>query len=128
MKAQSLHPWNVTPKEAARIQRRLRDRLVLDDDSGTVRLVAGADIALDRREKRGFAAVVVYALPGLEEVERATAACPLAFPYVPGLLAFREGPVLLAAFERLHCRPDLLLFDAHGYAHPRRMGLACHLG
>jgi len=118
----------VTPKEAAAIQRELRGRVVLDDDLGEVRLVAGADIALDLRERLGIGGVVVYTMPGLEEVERRTAICPLTFPYIPGLLAFREAPVLLEVFAQLEAEPDVVMFDAHGLAHPRRMGLACHLG
>ncbi len=128
MKAQRLHAWDVTPRAAAAIQRDLCERLVLRDELGDVRLVAGADIAFDKREALAFGGVVVYSLPDLEEVERQTAVAPLSFPYVPGLLAFREAPVLIAAFAKLRCSPDLLLFDGHGYAHPRRMGLACHLG
>ncbi len=118
----------MTPKEAAAIQRELRGRVVLDDDLGMVRLVAGADIALDLRERLGIGGVVVYTMPRLEEVERRTAICPLTFPYIPGLLAFREAPVLLEVFAQLEAEPDVVMFDAHGLAHPRRMGLACHLG
>jgi len=128
MEANELHRWDVSPKEAAQIQQGLRHRLVLRDEPGPVRLVAGADIALDPREKLGFGGVVVFTFPGLEEVERQTSVCPLRFPYVPGLLAFREAPVLLEAFARVRSEPDLLVFDAHGYAHPRRLGLASHLG
>jgi len=128
MTPRQLHRWDVTPREAAAIQRELAGHVVLEDRLGDVRLVAGADIALDKRERLGFGGVAVFALPGLEEVERQTAVCPLTFPYVPGLLAFREAPVLLEAFAKLRCAPDLVMFDAHGLAHPRRMGLACHLG
>ncbi len=130
MKAHELHLWDVSPREAAEIQRQLRERLVLHDDLPRrgVRLVAGADIALDPHDKLAFGAVVVFALPGLAEVERQAAIRPITFPYVPGLLAFREAPVLLDALERLRSEPDVLVFDAHGYAHPRRMGLASHLG
>lgn len=128
MNALDLHRWDMAPREAAAIQRGLRERVVRRDAPGPVRLVAGADIALDKRESQGFGAVVVYALPGLEEVERQTAIAPLAFPYVPGLLAFREAPVLIETFAELTCEPDVLIFDAHGYAHPRRLGLASHLG
>jgi deoxyribonuclease V len=128
MKARELHSWNVTPREAAQIQRDLRPQLVLRDQLGAVSLVAGADIALDKREQLGFGGVIVYTFPGLEEVERQTSVCPLTFPYVPGLLAFREAPVLLEAFAKLRSEPDVLVFDAHGYSHPRRMGLASHLG
>ena len=123
-----LHRWDLSPRKAAAVQRELRSQLVLEDRLGRVRLVAGADIALDRREKLGFGGVVVFSFPDMRLVEFATAVRPLTFPYVPGLLAFREAPVLLAAFERLSSRPDVVVFDAHGYAHPRRMGLASHLG
>jgi deoxyribonuclease V len=128
MKIRFLHPWDVTPAEARRLQDTLRPRLRLADECRPTRLVAGADIALDPRAKLGYAAVVVCALPGLAEVERATAVAPLTFPYVPGLLAFREAPVLIEAFAALRAEPDVILFDAHGIAHPRRFGLACHMG
>jgi deoxyribonuclease V len=93
-----------------------------------VRLVAGADVAYRRDGRRAWAAVVLMALPGGHVVESATAVGRPAFPYVPAYLAFREGPLLVAAFDRLSHRPDLCLFDGHGLAHPRRFGLACHLG
>ncbi len=128
MKARVLHRWDLSPREAAAVQRDLRSQVVLEDKLGDMRLVAGADIALDRRDKMGFGGVVVFSFPGMELVEFATSVRPLTFPYVPGLLAFREAPVLLDAFERLRSTPDLVVFDAHGYAHPRRMGLASHLG
>ena len=93
---------------------------------GRVRAVAGADIAL--RGDNGYAAVILYSFPGLAELERVSSTGKLRFPYVPGLLAFREIPLLLDAFGKLHRRPDLILADAHGWAHPRRAGMACHLG
>ena len=93
-----------------------------------MRCVAGADVALDLRRGRAIAGVIVYRFPEFEEVERAWALRPLRFPYVPGLLSFREAPALLAAFRRLRRAPDLIFCDGQGYAHPRRFGLACHLG
>lgn len=128
MKALPLHPWRVTPAEARRIQSELRGRVERRNRLGAVRLIAGADVALDLVRNRAIAGVVVFRFPGLEEVERASAVRPLTFPYVPGLLSFREAPALLAAFARLRSAPDLLFFDGHGYAHPRRLGIACHLG
>lgn len=128
MKALPLHPWRVTPAEARRIQGELRGRVERRNRLGAVRLIAGADVALDLVRNRAIAGVVVFRFPGLEEVERASAVRPLTFPYVPGLLSFREAPALLAAFARLRSAPDLLFFDGHGYAHPRRFGIACHLG
>lgn len=120
--------WNLTPREAMRLQERLRERVELHDRFEAIRLVAGADLAFDPRTNLGFAGVIVYRLPELEEVERASARRKLRFPYVPGLLSFREGPVLLAAFARLRAEPDLILIDGHGRAHPRLFGIACHIG
>lgn len=128
MKAQTLHSWRVTPAEARQIQSRLRARIELRNRLGPVRLVAGADVALDLVHRRAIAGVIVFRFPEMEEVERATAIRPLRFPYVPGLLSFREAPALLAAFARLRRAPDLIFFDGQGYAHPRRFGIACHLG
>ena len=129
MKALRLHRWNVTPREAARIQLRLRERLELADRlPPRIAAVAGADIALDLRRREAIAGVVVFRFPEMVEIERVAARSRVAFPYVPGLLSFREIPALLKAFARLRHAPDLIFCDAHGYAHPRRFGLACHLG
>lgn len=128
MKGLQLHSWRVTPAEARCIQSELRGRVERRDRLGTVRLIAGADVALDLAGNRAIAGVLVFRFPSLEEVERASAVCPLTFAYVPGLLSFREAPALLAAFARLRSQPDLLFFDGHGYAHPRRFGIACHMG
>ena len=128
MKARRLHSWNVTPKEAVQIQLRLRDRVELTDRFGKICKVAGADVALDLERKIAIAGVVVYSYPEMKEIERVWAKRPLTFPYVPGLLSFREIPTLTAAFARLKNRPDLIFVDGHGFAHPRRMGIASHLG
>ncbi|MGD0957595.1 MAG: deoxyribonuclease V [Candidatus Acidiferrales bacterium] len=128
MKALRLHRWNVTPREAARIQLRLRERLERNDRFAEIKTVAGADVALDLRRKRAIAGVIVYRFPEMVEIKRAWAERPFTFPYVPGLLSFREIPVLLKAFARLRNAPDLIFCDGHGYAHPRRFGIACHLG
>jgi len=136
MKALPLHRWDVAPAEAREIQLALRGRMEREDRLGAVRHVAGADIALELQgrgswrsgEGRAIAGVIVYRFPEMEEAERASAVQPLQFPYVPGLLSFREIPALLAAFESLRISPDLIFCDGQGYAHPRRFGLACHLG
>ncbi|HUI44018.1 MAG TPA: deoxyribonuclease V [Terriglobia bacterium] len=120
--------WNLTPRAAVRLQERLRERVELADRLGRVRCVAGADLAFDPATNLAFAGVIVFRFPGLEEVERQSAERPLRFPYVPGLLSFRESPVLLAAFRKLRTEPDVILVDGHGIAHPRRFGIACHLG
>ena len=135
MKVKVLHRWDFTPKEAAQLQVELRRLFNKHRGFGEIRTVAGADIAVEvaataekgQKEAIGYGGVIVYSFPRLEEIERRSACLRLTFPYVPGLLAFREGPVLLEAFAQLRTEPDLLLFDAHGYSHPRRFGLACHL-
>jgi deoxyribonuclease V len=128
MKAVFRTNWNISPRAAMRLQVRLRERIQLYDGLGQVRHVAGADLAFEPATHLAFAAVIVYRLPELMEVERRSAERTLRFPYVPGLLSFRESPVLLAAFRRLRIEPDVILVDGHGLAHPRRFGLACHLG
>jgi len=128
MRPQLKTRWNLTPREAMRLQESLRESVELQDRFGEIRYVAGADVAFDPETEVAFAGVVVYRFPGLEEVERRMARRRLRFPYVPGLLSFRECPVLLAAFARLRTEPDLILIDGHGRAHPRRFGIACHIG
>ena len=122
------HPWDVSPKEAAAIQERLSQAVVVEDDLGPVRTVAGVDIGFLEKNTITRAAVVVLSFPELELVDQAIVHRPTTFPYVPGLLSFREAPAALGALERLSIRPDLLLCDGQGRAHPRRFGLACHLG
>jgi deoxyribonuclease V len=111
-----------------RLQENLREHVEREDRYGILQFVAGADLAFDPATNLAFAGVIVYQFPQLREVERRMARRRLRFPYVPGLLSFREGPVLLAAFEQLRTEPDLILVDGHGIAHPRRFGIACHLG
>lgn len=121
--------WNVTPKEAGRIQMELRERLVLEPPPGfDPRLAGGADVSFERFGKWGYAAVVVLELASLQTVAQGTAVAELTFPYVPGFLSFRELPAIAAAWERLDLRPDVLVFDGQGTAHPRRFGVACHGG
>jgi len=120
--------WPRTVAEARALQERLAARVRLGGGPRRVRLIAGADLAYRADGRWAWAAVVLLAWPELVVVESATAAGAPRFPYVPGYLTFREGPLLLAAFRRLRRRPDLCLFDGAGLAHPRRFGLACHMG
>ena len=130
MYVNALHAWDLSPKEAAALQRELAGRVVREGDvpERDVRFIAGSDVAFDKPNGRGVGAIVVLAWPALEVVEHVTVETPVTFPYVPGLLSFREAPMLIPAFERLRQAPDLLMVDGHGYAHPRRFGFACHLG
>jgi deoxyribonuclease V len=126
--AKALHRWDVSPKEAVALQRALQGRVITHDDLGLLSRIAGIDVGFEERGRVTRAAVAVLSFPGLELVDHATARQPTCFPYVPGLLSFREVPAVLAAWEALDEQPDLLICDGQGYAHPRRFGLACHLG
>jgi deoxyribonuclease V len=132
MQITDLHPWDVTPDEARSIQKELRERVSLSDAIRIedIRLVAGVDNSYAARAgaTTAYAAVVVLSFPELEVVETRLATCSVDFPYVPGLLSFREGPAMLAALRQVESEPDVILFDAQGYAHPRRLGAASHLG
>jgi deoxyribonuclease V len=118
--------WPVSPAQARQLQERMRGQVVVEDKLGIVCRVAGVDAHYRAHEV--WAAVVVMGLPNLAAVESALVHRPLAFPYVPGLLSFREAPAIIEALHQLSEIPDLLLVDGQGLAHPRRFGLACHLG
>ncbi len=128
MRVRTLHRWQVTYEEAIAIQQRLRREVREEPLARPVRIVAGADVAYSRRPHQLYAAVVLVELPSFRLIARSTATRRARFPYIPGLFTFREAPPLLAAFRRLDRRPDVILFDGHGRAHPRRFGLACHAG
>jgi deoxyribonuclease V len=124
-----LHRWDLDYKEAAALQRELALRLSQRTQSlSSIRTVAGADVSSAKLSSTIHAAVVVLELESLNVVEQAVSSIQASFPYIPGLLSFREGPAALAAFGRLRTVPDAVIFDGQGYAHPRRLGLAAHLG
>ncbi len=134
MRLRDLHPWRVSPAEAIAIQARLAPQVIPEGGPEGVRYVAGADIALGKpalsgvERSNGRGAVVLLSYPDLRLIAHHLVDEPVPFPYVPGLLAFREVPVLARAFEKLERTPDLLLVDGHGLSHQRRFGIACHLG
>ncbi len=123
-----LHRWSVSPQQARLLQERLRERVVRAGAVRAPRLLAGADLAFSEDGSECVAGVVVWEVPTHSIVEQHVARRPVRFPYVPGLLTFREGPALLAALRKLRCEPDAFLFDGQGLAHPRRFGLASHMG
>lgn len=120
------HAWDLSPREARALQQALQVRVVVEPLACPPETVAGIDVSV--KAGRARAAVVLLRYPTMAPLEAAVAELPVAYPYVPGLLTFREGPAVLAALARLRAEPDVLMFDAHGLAHPRRMGLAAHLG
>lgn len=122
------HSWDLTPKEAIALQRELAPRVELADRLGPVHRVAGIDVGFEDGGLTTRAAVAVLSFPDLQPLEQAIARQPTRFPYVPGLLSFREVPAVLAALAQLARPPDLMLVDGQGLAHPRRLGIACHLG
>ncbi len=126
MEYHALHSWDVTPEEARQLQNRLRAQVILTDRFGTINTVAGVDIGL--KKDTAIASVVVLSFPELQVVDSVVTASPVRFPYIPGLLSFREIPPLLTAFDQLKTIPDLIIVDGQGIAHPRRFGLASHLG
>ncbi len=128
LKVKVSHPWDLSPRDARALQAELAARVITQDALGEVRRVAGVDVGFEQEGQVTRAAVAVLAYPGLSPLDYAIARCPTRFPYVPGLLSFREVPALVAALQQVQQAPDLILCDGQGRAHPRRFGVACHLG
>ncbi len=129
MKPTIVCDWQLTPAEAARLQKQLAPQIRSTEMETDIRLIAGVDVRSPLfRKGEGTAAVVILEYPGLHLVESKTVSGQIEFPYVPGLLSFRELPLVLQAFEQLENTPDLIIVDGQGIAHPRRFGIAAHLG
>ena len=126
MKFEQIHSWDLSPKEAVALQKRLADRVSRENELKDISYVAGVDVGFKRNMATASVAVLEY--PSLALFESVTASLPISFPYIPGLLSFREIPVVLAALEKIETRPDVIICDGQGIAHPRRFGIACHLG
>jgi deoxyribonuclease V len=122
------HDWNLSAKEAIILQKQLSQEIILDDRFGEITCVAGIDVGFEESGAVTRAAVCLLDFPSLEPREQAISRRPTTFPYIPGLLSFREAPAVLQALLTLKHKPNLLLCDGQGYAHPRRFGIACHLG
>lgn len=130
MKFQNLPEFIVPPNvaEAKKIQDTLRSQVILTNQSGNIKTIAGVDVGIDKPNNRAHASIVVVEFPSMQVIEQAQAFAPAEFPYVPGYLSFRELPALLNALRMLKSDVDLLMVDGQGIAHPRRFGIACHLG
>jgi len=123
-----LHPWKVSIEEAIRIQENLKDRLILKKTFPSLKTIGGADVAYSRDGNFLQGAIVVLSYPEMKLIDTATAKGEISFPYIPGLFSFREGPILVKAFQGLRVKPDLLILEGHGTAHPRGLGYASHMG
>ena len=125
---EKLHDWSLTPREAVELQKSLREQVRITPLTRAIETVAGADISFNKFEPTVYAGIVVLRLPSLEVVEEVGVVSETRFPYVPGLLSFRETPSVLEAWAKLKTEPDALMLDGQGLAHPRRVGIACHIG
>jgi deoxyribonuclease V len=125
---EQLHDWEMTPREAVELQKSLRERVRLRPLTKKIRTIAGADISFNKFETTVYAGIVVLQLPTLEIIEEVGVVSETKFPYVPGLLSFRESPSVLEAWAKLKTEPDAVMFDGQGIAHPRRVGIASHVG
>ena len=129
MKIKYLHDWNLSTSQAIEIQKQLRYEVETEDRfDKPIKTVAGIDLGYDVKNDTSRAVAVVLSFPELELLETTEARLPIQFPYVPGLLSFRETPVAIKALENLKITPDIILCDGQGLAHPRRFGIACHIG
>jgi len=122
------HAWNLTPKEAIALQKELREEIRLIPLEHEPTLIGGCDVSMNRFAKEGFAGFVTLTYPGMELIDHAAVKDTIPMPYIPGLLSFREIPMLMKAWEKLKQKPDVLVVDGIGIAHPRRLGIASHLG
>lgn len=128
MRIRYLHNWDLSYQQAIAVQKRLAGQVKFIQLKGSPKTVAGLDCAFSKNSAKVTACIVVLKLPDLNLIETTNAVRKVTFPYIPGLLSFREGPVCLAAAEKLKAEPDLFIIDGQGIAHPRRLGLAAHLG
>ena len=123
-----LHSWDVSVELAIQIQEALKDRIILKKTFSKVETIGGGDVAYSRDGNLLFGAIAILSFPNLEILDMATADGKIPFPYIPTLLSFREGQILIKTFQRLKIKPDVMIFDGQGIAHPRGMGLASHMG
>jgi deoxyribonuclease V len=123
-----MHSWNISAREAIAIQKQLAAQVICTGIPEKIDIIAGVDLAFDKKRELGFCSIILCRFPDLTIIESAFCHDRVTFPYIPGLLTFREGPLFLKTFETLDRRPDLILFDGQGMAHPRGLGIASHMG
>lgn len=128
MQSDLKHDWDLTPEQAIALQKKLAAKVRLQDQPGNIEFVAGIDVGFPDKGRSTRAAICVFSVNPLKPVEQVTAVRKTTYPYIPGLLSFREIPAILDAWNMLQLKPDLCLCDGQGIAHPRRFGVACHFG
>lgn len=126
MRFKNIHPWDLSPQQAIKIQNELRSKIKIKKGLVQPKLIAGVDVAFKRGQAIGAAVVLDY--PRFKIIEKVRKSAKISYPYIPGLLTFREGPVLERCFKATKSEPDVIIFDGQGLAHPRNMGIATHLG
>ncbi|MBM3708540.1 MAG: endonuclease V [Actinobacteria bacterium] len=122
------HSWKLSHKDAAVLQSKLAKKIILYDDFDIVKKIAGVDVKYIKNSNLIICAVLVFSFPDLALIEVKIYKSRAVFPYIPGLLVFREGPIIEKCFKKIKNIPDLIIFDGHGYAHPKRLGIASHMG
>jgi deoxyribonuclease V len=128
MKIKNLHNWDLTPKEAIALQKEMADQVIYSKFDKKIKTVAGLDCSFSKDKKNIIACLIVLSAENFEIIEASYSVQAVKFPYIPGLLSFREAPACIAAAEKLKTTPDTIIVDGQGTAHPRRFGIACHLG
>ena len=123
-----LHPWNVDAQEAIQIQEALKSQIIVEKTFSKIKTIGGGDVAYSEKGNLLFGAIVVLSFPYMEILDTATSDGKVPFPYIPTLLSFREGLILTKIFQKLKVKPDVMIYDGQGIAHPRGMGLASHMG
>jgi deoxyribonuclease V len=123
-----MHPWDVSVRQAIDIQKNLSSRVRCKGSPTGIKTIAGVDIAIRRNTDKAYCGIIIFEYPSLKLLSETYSSDTLKFPYVPGLLSFREGPLFLKTWELVGSKPDLIVFDGQGIAHPRRLGIASHMG
>lgn len=123
-----MHSWDVTPSEAVNIQLSLSEKVILKKPDFQFNLIGGADISYNKYSNLAYAGIIIFEFPTLKEITRSYEISEINFPYIPGLLSFREIPILIKVWEKLNIKPHIMIFDGQGIAHPRRLGIASHFG
>lgn len=123
-----MHTWNLSISEAVKLQKKLAKRIICKGRPKKIDCIAGTDLAYEKSRRLGFCTIILFSYPSLKIIETYFSHDTVEFPYIPGLLTFREGPLFLKTFIKIKAKPDVIIFDGQGIAHPRKLGIATHMG